>query len=90
MSAHEANEVASAATSTTHVSGEQPTVQAAPVSQGTCGEGESAIPADKVEEKIEAREEDWEHDPINPRNWSFSKKWIAVSIVGSSPSSVYI
>ncbi|EIW82421.1 multidrug resistance protein 4 [Coniophora puteana RWD-64-598 SS2] len=83
MSAHEANEVASAATSTTHVSGEQSTVQAAPVSQGTCGEGESAIPADKVEEKIEAREEDWEHDPINPRNWSFSKKWIAVSIVSA-------
>ncbi|KAF8887590.1 multidrug resistance protein 4 [Infundibulicybe gibba] len=45
------------------------------------GQGESAIPEDKVEEAVENIEGDWQDDPINPRNWSFRKKWTAVSIV---------
>ncbi|KAH9899742.1 multidrug resistance protein 4 [Cubamyces lactineus] len=45
------------------------------------GEGESAFPEDKKEEALENAEEDWAHDPINPRNWSLGKKWTMVSIV---------
>ncbi|KAI0832553.1 multidrug resistance protein 4 [Trametes gibbosa] len=45
------------------------------------GEGESAFPEDKKEEALENAEDDWTHDPINPRNWSFRKKWIMISIV---------
>ncbi|KAL1944281.1 hypothetical protein VTO73DRAFT_3466 [Trametes versicolor] len=45
------------------------------------GEGLSAFPEDKKEEVLENAEEDWTHDPINPRNWPFRKKWIMVSIV---------
>ncbi|KAG9221707.1 hypothetical protein CCMSSC00406_0005620 [Pleurotus cornucopiae] len=45
------------------------------------GHGESALPEDKKEEALENLEEDWEDDPLNPRNWSFGKKWTAVSIV---------
>ncbi|KAI0321850.1 multidrug resistance protein 4 [Amylostereum chailletii] len=47
----------------------------------TNGEGPSAIPADVKEEAYENAEEDWAHDPLNPRNWSFRKKWVAVSIL---------
>ncbi|KAF5381298.1 hypothetical protein D9615_008391 [Tricholomella constricta] len=43
--------------------------------------GESALPEDKVEEALENLEDDWENDPDNARNWSFSRKWTAVSIV---------
>ncbi|KAI0650616.1 multidrug resistance protein 4 [Trametes meyenii] len=45
------------------------------------GEGESAFPEDKKEEAFENAEDDWAHDPINPRNWPFGKKWLMVSIV---------
>lgn len=45
------------------------------------GEGESAIPEDKKEEAYENAEEDWQHDPRNPRNWSNRKKWTCVGIV---------
>jgi len=45
------------------------------------GHGESAIPDDKVEEALENVEDDWENDPDNARNWSFGRKWTAVSIV---------
>ncbi|KIK56610.1 hypothetical protein GYMLUDRAFT_75996 [Collybiopsis luxurians FD-317 M1] len=45
------------------------------------GRGESAIPADKKEEALEALQDDWEDDPANARNWSPAKKWTAVSIV---------
>ncbi|KAG5219728.1 multidrug resistance protein [Salix suchowensis] len=44
------------------------------------GHGESALPEDKKEEALENLEEDWEDDPLSPRNWSFGKKWTAVSI----------
>ncbi|KAF5351507.1 hypothetical protein D9758_007243 [Tetrapyrgos nigripes] len=47
------------------------------------GHGESAIPADKKEEVIENEEDDWENDPINARNWSARKKWLAVSVVSA-------
>ncbi|KZV69849.1 multidrug resistance protein 4 [Peniophora sp. CONT] len=44
------------------------------------GEGESAIPEDKKEEAYENIEDDWQHDPHNPRNWSAKKKWLCVGI----------
>lgn len=40
------------------------------------GEGESAIPEDKYEEKLEDEEDDWAHDARNPRNWPRGKKWV--------------
>jgi len=45
------------------------------------GHGESALPEDKITEAIENLEDDWENDPDNPRNWSPSRKWTAVSVV---------
>ncbi|TFY57136.1 hypothetical protein EVJ58_g7205 [Rhodofomes roseus] len=45
------------------------------------GEGHSAIPEDKKEEILENEEDDWAHDPANPRNWTFKKKWIMTGIV---------
>ncbi|PIL37274.1 MFS general substrate transporter [Ganoderma sinense ZZ0214-1] len=45
------------------------------------GEGESAFPEDKKEEALENAEDDWTHDPDNPRNWPAGKKWLMVSIV---------
>ncbi|KAA1466239.1 multidrug resistance protein 4 [Dentipellis sp. KUC8613] len=45
------------------------------------GEGQSAIPADKKEEAYEDAEEDWAHDPKNPRNWPFWTKWGMTGIV---------
>ena len=52
-----------------------------PAATLTGGEGQSAIPEDKKEEALENAEDDWAHDPINPRNWTPAKKWTAVSIV---------
>jgi hypothetical protein len=42
-----------------------------------------AIPDDMIEDKIEDKDDhdDWEHDPVNPRNWSPAKKWIATTLV---------
>ncbi|KAH9938543.1 multidrug resistance protein 4 [Fomitopsis serialis] len=45
------------------------------------GEGDSAIPADTKQEALENAEEDWAHDPANPRNWKFGKKWTMTAIV---------
>ena len=45
------------------------------------GEGESAFPEDKKLEALERLEHDWAHDPANPRNWSFWKKWRMAAIV---------
>jgi hypothetical protein len=47
----------------------------------TGSEGGSAIQGEKIEDKIEVKEDDWEHDPVNPRNWSPARKWIATSLV---------
>ncbi|KAI0775982.1 multidrug resistance protein 4 [Trametes elegans] len=58
---------------------ERAKAKGAPVLHG--GEGESAFPEDKKEEPLENAEEDWAHDPINPRNWPLTKKWVMVSIV---------
>ena len=33
------------------------------------GEGESALPEDKRIEALERLNNDWQHDPDNPRNW---------------------
>ncbi|KAH9943321.1 multidrug resistance protein 4 [Epithele typhae] len=51
-----------------------------PAVVATGGEGESAIPEDKKEEPLENAEEDWTHDPINPRNWRARKKWLMIAI----------
>ncbi len=48
------------------------------------GEGESAIPEDRRFEALERINRDWQHDPVNPRNWSFGKKWRCAGIVRSS------
>jgi len=45
------------------------------------GHGESAIPEDKHEEKIEILEDDWENDPENARNWPNGRRWTAMCIV---------
>ncbi|KAJ3726767.1 multidrug resistance protein 4 [Lentinula raphanica] len=45
------------------------------------GHGQSAMPADKKEEEVENLQDDWEDDPVNARNWSFSKKWTCVAII---------
>ncbi|KAI0265179.1 multidrug resistance protein 4 [Gloeopeniophorella convolvens] len=45
------------------------------------GEGESDLPTDKREEIFESAEEDWAHDPRNPRNWSTGKKMLSACIV---------
>jgi|SRR5882762_3042464 len=44
------------------------------------GHGESAIPEDKSGEILENLEDDWQHDHMNPRNWSLVKKWVRISI----------
>lgn len=33
------------------------------------------------EEPLENAEDDWTHDPQNPRNWSVGKKWVMVGVV---------
>lgn len=72
----------SIASSLTHVlSNEKSPVTPELPSKFQAGHGESALPDDKIEEAIENREEDWENDPENARNWSTAKKWTAVSIV---------
>jgi hypothetical protein len=40
----------------------------------------SAIPEDKRGEILENLEDDWQHDHMNPRNWSLTKKWVRISI----------
>ncbi|KIJ70225.1 hypothetical protein HYDPIDRAFT_104912 [Hydnomerulius pinastri MD-312] len=72
-------ETLSVSTSATHVPDNAPMSEPAPLPTG--GEGQSAIPDDKVEDEIENIEDDWEHDPINPRNWSSAKKWTATALV---------
>jgi hypothetical protein len=42
--------------------------------QLACGEGGSVI------DKIEIND-NWEHDPVNPRNWSPAKKWTTTTLV---------
>ncbi|KAI0091946.1 multidrug resistance protein 4 [Irpex rosettiformis] len=46
-------------------------------------EEESAIPEDKKEEPLENAEDDWIHDPRNPRNWPAGKKWTMTAIVSA-------
>ncbi|KAL5519934.1 hypothetical protein ACEPAG_1594 [Sanghuangporus baumii] len=47
----------------------------------TGGEGEFTIPEDLKLEVLERLNQDWEHDPDNPRNWKFWKKWTMCGIV---------
>ncbi len=69
--------VDSAQSSVTHVYHETPYEQ----QTSPDGHGECAIPVDKKEKAIE---DDWDADPINPRNWNNTKKWVMVIIVGCS------
>ncbi|KAG1741322.1 multidrug resistance protein 4 [Suillus lakei] len=45
----------------------------------------SAIPDDNLENKIQDKllhsEGEWQHDPVNPRNWSPAKKWTTTTIL---------
>ncbi|KAG0709504.1 multidrug resistance protein 4 [Suillus ampliporus] len=50
------------------------------IPQRTSSDGGSVISVDKVDDIIQDKEYDWEHDPVNPRNWSTARKWTAVSI----------
>jgi hypothetical protein len=72
--------IVSFATSLPHVPIQDDTNDLHP-SQLAGSDGGSAIQADKVQNKFEDKEDDWEHDPVNPRNWSPARKWIAVTIV---------
>ncbi|KAJ7068800.1 major facilitator superfamily domain-containing protein [Mycena amicta] len=45
------------------------------------GRGPSAIPEDKLEELLENLEDNWQDDPLNPRNWSVGKKWTSAAVV---------
>ncbi len=40
--------------------------------------------APSVDKEAETTEEDWEDDPINPRNWPLGRKWGTVAIVRSA------
>ena len=56
--------------------------------------GASAIIDDKLEDKIldhlQQLEDEWQHDPVNPRNWSLAKKWTATTIVSPSIRTKYL
>ncbi|KAG2132085.1 major facilitator superfamily domain-containing protein [Suillus clintonianus] len=41
----------------------------------------SSIPDDNLELKLEQSEYEWQHDPVNPRNWSLGKKWTTTTIL---------
>lgn len=45
----------------------------------------SAIPDDNFEHekkvKLEQSDDEWQHDPANPRNWTPAKKWTTTAIV---------
>jgi hypothetical protein len=75
----------SLATSHTHVLVQDDTNDLHPA-QITGSEGGYAIPDDKLQDKIEDGDDDWEHDPANPRNWSSAKKWTATMLVSCFPS----
>lgn len=49
------------------------------------GEGESAFPEDKRKEALERIDHDWQHDPANPRNWS----WGALHVLPISFPLIY-
>jgi hypothetical protein len=37
---------------------------------------------DAIEDQIkETDDDDWERDPVNPRNWSPTNKWVATTLV---------
>jgi hypothetical protein len=47
------------------------------------------LPEEKLEVALEKlKEDDWENDPDNARNWSSAKKWTATAIV-ITPSLLY-
>lgn len=46
--------------------------------QLTSSEGGSTT---QGEDKKEDKEDVWERDPVNPRNWSSARKWIAIILV---------
>ncbi|OJA12253.1 hypothetical protein AZE42_04088 [Rhizopogon vesiculosus] len=68
-------ESVSVKTSRTHISAQDDTND---FSQLARGEGGSAIPNEKVEDKVD---DDWERDPAHPRNWISSRKWLAITLI---------
>ncbi len=42
----------------------------------------TSVNLDANEKAASSLEDDWEHDPMNARNWPSSRKWTAVCIVG--------
>jgi hypothetical protein len=72
----------SVSSSITHEPDEK--IPAISVSQPKEDRDPSAIPP--VEKREVFENDDWEHDIINPRNWSFWKKWGAVGIVNLTPA----
>jgi len=69
------DDAASISSSITHAHAKDPEKVAQPAPR------DSAIPEDKKEDWLGDTEDEWEVDPINPRNWSFWMKWRMVGIV---------
>ena len=74
--ARQEGRIPSVSTSATHVQEKDHQMPTLTSAMPTGGEGESVIPSDKEQEALENLEDDWEHDPVNPRNWSSGKKWV--------------
>ncbi|PFH49928.1 hypothetical protein AMATHDRAFT_146557 [Amanita thiersii Skay4041] len=66
----------SAATSSTHVS----SLKGCPDPTDPASE-RPTLTAEKLVEIQKIDDEEWENDPANARNWSFGRKWTAVSVV---------
>lgn len=69
----------SLATSHTHVLVEDDVNDHSPQLAGS--EDMSVIPDDKIVDTIQDKNDSWEHNPANPRNWSPAKKWTAAALV---------
>jgi hypothetical protein len=50
------------------------------IGESTQSEGEKILSKDGTQNTANAAD-DWAHDPVNPLNWSFAKKWRTVAIV---------
>lgn len=68
-------ETVSAATSVTHI---PDTIEVLDVPANSA----TSQYADRKQTKG-SEDTSWEHDPINPRNWSMANKWVATAIVRS-------
>ena len=48
------------------------------------GQDQPAIQEDNREEATSDSQDDWLRDPQNPRNWSYSKKWVRPCAIKST------